>query len=77
LTPQLPQAYYQLSLISAQQRNYPEEIRFLKKAISLDPGNEEYHYRLAFAYRNSGDEAKFREELNEFQRLHNANSDGQ
>ena len=77
LNPQLPQAYYQLSLISAQQRNYQEEIQFLKKAISLDPGKDEYHYRLAFAYRMSGDEAKFREELNEFQRLHKATSDGQ
>ena len=77
LNPHLPQAYYQLSLISAQQRNYPEEIQYLRKAIALEPGKDEYHYRLAFAYRKSGDEAKFREELNEFQRLHNATSDGQ
>jgi len=77
LNPQLPQAYYQLSLISAQQRDYQGEIQFLKKAILLDPGKDEYHYRLAFAYRKSGDETKFREELNEFQKLHNATSDGQ
>jgi tetratricopeptide (TPR) repeat protein len=77
LNPHLPRAYYQLSLVSAQQRNYQDEIQFLQKAISLDPGNAEYHYRLAFAYRKSGDEAKFHEELNEFQRLHDASSDGQ
>ncbi len=77
LNPQLPQAYYQLSLVSAQQRNYPEEIQFLKKAVALNPGNEEYHYRLAFAYRDSGDMTKFREELNEFQKLHDASSNVQ
>jgi tetratricopeptide (TPR) repeat protein len=77
LNPRLPQVYYQLSLISAQQRNYQEEVQFLKKAISMDPGKDEYHYRLAFAYKKSGDEAKFREELSEFEKLHNATSDGQ
>ncbi len=77
LNPNLPRAYFQLSLVSAQRRNYQDEIQFLRKAISLDPNNAEYHYRLAFAYRRSGDEAKFREELNEFQRLHDATSDGQ
>src|SRR5271165_972201 len=77
LNPHLPQAYYQLGLISAQQQNYQGEIQYLKKAIALEPDKDEYHYRLAFAYRQSGDEAKFREELNEFQRLHNATSDDQ
>ena len=77
LDPKLPQAYFQLGLIAAQQKNYTEEIRLLKKAIELDPNKEEYHYRLAFAYRKSGDEAKFRVELNEFQKLHAAAPDGQ
>jgi tetratricopeptide (TPR) repeat protein len=77
LNPKLPQAYFELSLIAEQQKNYAEEIRLLKKAIALDPNKEEYHYRLAFAYRKSGDEAKFREELNEFQKLHSATPDGQ
>lgn len=77
LNPKLPQAYFQLSLVDEQQKNYAEEIRLLKKAIALDPNKEEYHYRLAFAYRKSGDEAKFREELNEFQKLHDAAPDGQ
>ncbi len=76
MNPKLPQAYFQLSLIAKQQENYAEEIRFLKKAIALDPSKEDYHYRLAFAYRESGDEAKFREELNEFQKLHAATPDG-
>jgi tetratricopeptide (TPR) repeat protein len=77
LDPKLPQPYFQLSLNAEQQKNYAEEIRLLKKAIALDPAKEEYHYRLAFAYRRSGDEAKFREELNEFQKLHGATPDGQ
>ncbi len=77
LNPELPQAYFQLSLISAQQGNNDEAIRLLKRAISLDPNKEEYHYRLAFAYRKAGDEARFRDELNEFQRLHTATPNDQ
>jgi tetratricopeptide (TPR) repeat protein len=65
-----------LGLVSAQQGKYAEEIRALKKAISLDPIEDEYHYRLAFAYRKSGDEEKFHEELDEFQKLNHKNSDG-
>ena len=77
LDPKLHQAYFQLSLLAEQQKNYAEEIRLLKRAIGLDPNKEEYHYRLAFAYRKSGDDAKFREELNEFQKLHGTAPDGQ
>ena len=77
LNPDLPQAYFQLSLLSAQKGKNEEAIRLLKKAISLDPGKEEYHYRLAFAYRKAGDEAGFRDELNEFQRLHTATPNDQ
>ena len=77
LDPKLHQAWFQLSLLAEQQKNYVEEIRLLKKAIELDPSKEEYHYRLAFAYRKSGNEAKFHEELNEFQKLHGTAPDGQ
>ena len=37
LNPRLPQAYFQLGLVYGQQGKYAEEIRVLKKAISLDP----------------------------------------
>lgn len=77
LNPKLPQPYFQLSLIADQQKNYAEEIRLLKKAVELDPDKQEYRYRLAFAYRKSGDKAKFREELNQFQKLHAAAPNGQ
>lgn len=76
LNPRLPQAYFQLGLVYAQQGKYAEAISVLKKAISLDPMNDEYHYRLAFAYRKSGDEAKFHDELDQFQKLHSKASDG-
>ncbi len=76
LNPQLPQAYFQLGLVYAEQGKYPDAIRVLKKAISLDPMNDEYHYRLAFAYRKSGDDERFHQELEEFQKLHNKASDG-
>jgi tetratricopeptide (TPR) repeat protein len=76
LNPRLPQAYFQLGLVYAQQGKYAEAISVLKKAISLDPMNDEYHYRLAFAYRKSGDQDKFQEELDQFQKLHSKASDG-
>ncbi len=56
LNPKLPQAYFQLGLVYGQQGKYAEEIRVLQKAISLDATKEEYYYRLAFAYRKTGDE---------------------
>jgi tetratricopeptide (TPR) repeat protein len=76
LNPKLPQAYFQLGLVYGQQGKYGEEIRVLQKAISLDPTKEEYYYRLAFAYRKTGDEEKFRQALDEFQKLHGKNPDG-
>ena len=36
-------------------RNYPEAIALLKRAISIQPRNEQAHYSLMLAYRNSGD----------------------
>ncbi len=77
LNPRLPQAYYQLSLVAAQRRQYNEEIRLLKRAITLDPNKDEYHYRLAFAYRKSGDEENFQKELNRFEQLHGSVSNVQ
>jgi tetratricopeptide (TPR) repeat protein len=75
LNPKLPQAYFQLGLVYGDQGKYADAIHVLKKAIALDPANDEYHYRLAFAYRKSGDEQKFREELDEFQKLHGKDAD--
>ncbi len=77
LDPKLSQAYFQLSLVAEQRKQYAEEIRLLQKAIALDAEKEQYHYRLAFAYRKSGNEAKFRDELSRFEKLHGAPPVGQ
>lgn len=75
LSPDLHQAYFLLSQAAAERGDYAEQIRLLKKAISLAPKRENYHYKLAFAYKNSGDQANFRQEMRIFQQLHAANGD--
>jgi hypothetical protein len=42
----------------------------------MDPSKEEYYYRIAFAYRKTGDEEQFRQALDEFQKLHHQATDG-
>ncbi len=74
LNPDLHQAYFQLSQIAAERRNFAEQVRLLKKAIALAPDRETYHYKLAFAYKNSGDQADFRKEMKIFEQLHTANA---
>jgi tetratricopeptide (TPR) repeat protein len=74
LSPDLHQAYFQLSQIAGERRDFAAQIRLLKKAISLAPDRETYHYKLAFAYRNSGDQADFKKEMALFQQLHDANA---
>jgi len=72
LSPNLHQAYFQLSQVAAEHEDFAEQIRLLKKAISLAPNRANYHYQLAFAYKNSGDEQNFRKEMKQFQQLHAA-----
>ena len=70
LNPNLHQAYFQLSLIAAEHQDIPEQIRLLKKAISIAPNEENYHYHLAFAYKKSGNAQDSRIEMKKFQQLH-------
>lgn len=70
LDPHLAKAYFELSTIYDAEKDYPSEIAALKKAIAIDPNAEQSHFRLAFAYRQAGDQAHFQEELARFQELH-------
>jgi tetratricopeptide (TPR) repeat protein len=45
-----------------QNRNYPEAIALLKRAVVLQPKSETAHYNLMLAYRNSGDAASAQQE---------------
>lgn len=70
LNPKIPQAYYSLALAYDLKKLYSKEIAALRHAVELDPDKEQYHYRLAFAYRASGNMRGFRDELKKYQQLH-------
>ncbi len=76
MDPHLAKAYYQLALVAEQAKDYSAEISALKQAIGIDPGAEQFHYRLAFAYRASGDTANFQRELAKYTALHTKISGG-
>ena len=47
-------AYMNLGAIYTRQKNYPEAIDALKKAMELDPAEPDAHYRLARIYQATG-----------------------
>jgi len=59
-------AHLQLGMIYAQNGDYGHAIEEYKKTIDVSPELEETHYRLAQAYRRTGDVSQAQKEL----RLH-------
>jgi tetratricopeptide (TPR) repeat protein len=58
LDPKFAPAHLQLGILHSEQREYPQGISDYQQAIRADPQMEEAHYRLAQAYRQTGDTAK-------------------
>ena len=69
LDPHLGDAYLQLGIVFADQGNYPKAIGAYRSAIDASPMLEEAHYRLAQAYRKTGETAKAQTEIELYQRL--------
>lgn len=63
LNPKLGPAYLQLGILYAQRGDYVHAIAAYQKAIEVSPDLEETHYRLAQAYRRTGEDAKAKEQL--------------
>jgi tetratricopeptide (TPR) repeat protein len=65
LDPKFAAAYVQRGILFSEQKEYPRAISDYQQAIQADPQmqTEEAHYRLAQAYRQSGDTAKSEAEL--------------
>lgn len=59
----------QLGIIYAGQKQYPQAISSYEQAIAADPRLPDAHYRLAQVWRQTGDEAKARAELQLYQKL--------
>jgi tetratricopeptide (TPR) repeat protein len=63
LDPQCGDAYLQLGILYADQNNLAKAIAAYQKAIDTAPSSVEAHFRLAAAYRLTGDPAKARQEI--------------
>jgi tetratricopeptide (TPR) repeat protein len=62
-------AYLQLGILDSEQRDYPHAISDYQQAIQADPQIEEAHYRLAQAYRQTGEAAKADAELKVYDQI--------
>ncbi|WP_348267789.1 tetratricopeptide repeat protein [Edaphobacter paludis] len=63
LDPKCSEAYLQLGILAASQRNFDQAIGFYSKAIEADPQLADAHYRLGVAYDRTGQTAKAKQEL--------------
>jgi Flp pilus assembly protein TadD len=63
LNPKCADAYLQLGILYASQRNLPKAIGFYHKAIEAHPQLGEAHYRLGVAYDRTGAPEKARQEF--------------
>jgi tetratricopeptide (TPR) repeat protein len=63
LDPKLGPAYLQLGILYSERNDFPEAILSYQRAIEVNPSLEEAHYRLAQAYRQTGQKLKAQEEL--------------
>jgi tetratricopeptide (TPR) repeat protein len=70
LTPQLPEAYYQMSLVYNDQKDYADEAEALRHAVALSPKDDHYRYHLAMAYKKLGNKEAFQKELSIVQKTH-------
>ncbi len=69
LDPKFGAAYLQLGILDSERKNYPRAISEYQQAIQADPQMQEAHYRLAQAYRQTGDLAKSEAELQIYDRI--------
>ena len=58
LDSRLSVAYLQLGILYADKQEFPPAIRYYEQAIEIDPRMEQAHYRLAQAYRQTGETQK-------------------
>ncbi len=65
----LGDAFLLLGIVYADQGNWTKAISAYQSAIEATPPMEEAHYRLAQAYRNTGEQAKARKEIELYQQL--------
>jgi tetratricopeptide (TPR) repeat protein len=76
LDPQLAPAYLQLGILYSEQKDLLRKaISAYQRAIAADPQLEQAHYRLAQAYRQTGEDSKARHEMALYEKISNKKSD--
>jgi tetratricopeptide (TPR) repeat protein len=63
IDPKCSEAYLQLGMLSASERNFEKAIDFYRKAIEANPKLSEAHYRLGVAYDRTGQSSKAKQEF--------------
>jgi tetratricopeptide (TPR) repeat protein len=71
LDPRLGEASFQLGIVHAERKEFQQAIAAYENAIQVNPRMEEGHYRLAQAYRLSGQTEKAQNELKLYQEISN------
>ncbi|MFN7997733.1 MAG: tetratricopeptide repeat protein [Bryobacteraceae bacterium] len=69
INPSMAEAHMQMGIIALAQDRTQEAIRSLERAVSLDPDLAVAHYRLGLAYRQSGESARAKQEMDRFRVL--------
>ena len=69
LDPKLGAGYLQLGILYAERQDFPRAIAAYQKASAASPGLEEAHYRLAQAYRRTGEKLKAQQELQLYEQI--------
>jgi tetratricopeptide (TPR) repeat protein len=69
LDPRLGPGYLQLGILYSERRDFSEAISAYQQTIEVNPSLEEAHYRLAQAYRQTGQKVKAQEELQVYDQI--------
>ncbi len=69
LDPKLSLAYLQLGIVYSERKDFPKAISAYEHAIRISPEMEQAHYRLAQAYRQSGESSKAHAEVLLYQQI--------
>ena len=72
--PRFGLGYLQLGIVYAEAKSYSRAIEEFKKSVEVDPELEEAHFRLANAYRMSGEVGKAKAELEKYERIAKQNN---
>ena len=71
LSPDFAEALVALGKLRLSEKRYPDAVRFLERAVELQPGSESARYSLMLAYRDTGrtaDAARQKEALDQLQK---------